>query len=121
MNSLLCASLLTRTWRRQFLWSTSYKTQLVSAFRRQIQSHVEIIEFTDNNEPPESGTLEIGSPGIFLESGEACFNVSVSEDMVKEAVELFTLTLTSSDPCVWLGRDRALLSVEENGGKCTLV
>ena len=37
--------------------------------------------------------------------------------MVKEAVELFTLTLTSSDPCVWLGRDRALLSVEENGGK----
>ena len=41
--------------------------------------------------------------------------------MVKEAVELFTLTLTSSDPCVWLGRDRALLSVEENGGKGTRV
>ena len=86
-----------------------------------LQSHVEIVEYTDNDEPPQSGTLEIGSPGSFLESGKACFNVSVSEDMLKEAVELFTLTLTSSDPCVWLGRDRALLSVEENGGKGNLV
>ena len=86
-----------------------------------LQSHVEIVECTDNDEPPQSGTLAIGSPGSFLESGKACFNVSVSEDMLKEAVELFTLTLTSSDPCVWLGRDRALLSVEENGGKGNLV
>ena len=121
MNSPPCASPLTRTWRKQFLWITSCKTQLVRAFWRQLQRHVEIVESTDNDEPTQSGTLEIGSPGSFLESGKACFNVSVSEDMLKEAVELFTLTLTSSDPCVWLGRDRALLSVEENGGKGNLV
>jgi hypothetical protein len=59
---------------------------------------------------------ENASPAEPFTNESFCFNVSVSEDLYKEAVEVFTLTLTTDDPCVWLGRDRALLTVEENGG-----
>lgn len=57
------------------------------------------------------------SPENPLLSGTVCFNVSVGVDLFKEGIELFTLSLESNDPCVWLGRDRALLNVQENGGK----
>jgi hypothetical protein len=78
-----------------------------------------------NNEPADCGILMIGadaSPADPVMSESFCFNVSVSEDFYKEAVEVFTLTLTNDDPYVWLGRDRALFIVEENGGmyKCML-
>jgi hypothetical protein len=74
---------------------------------------------SDNNEPGDCGTLVIGenaSPAEPFTNESFCFNVSVSEDLYKEAVEVFTLTLTTDDPCVWLGRDGTLLAVEENGG-----
>ena len=62
-----------------------------------------------------------GSRESPLESGRVCFNISIREDMYKEGEELFTLTLETNDSCVWLGRDGALLRVEENGGEDNLV
>lgn len=79
-----------------------------------------ILSFSENNEPAECGVLIIGeeaSPDSPLESGKVCFNISMNEDLFKEAIEVFTLSLESEDPCVWLGRDQALLSVQENGGE----
>jgi hypothetical protein len=48
--------------------------------------------------------------------GNTCFNLSVSEDLYKEAIEVFVLLLTTDDPCVCLGRDAALFTVQDNGG-----
>ena len=52
---------------------------------------------------------------------QACFNISLSEDIFKKGIGLYTLTLESNDSCVRLGRDLALLTLEENGGKDNLV
>lgn len=78
-----------------------------------------ILSLSENNEPRQYGVLEIGDEadtGSPLESGTACFNISMGEDVFKEGLEQFTLTLESEDDCVWLGRDRALLNVQANGG-----
>ena len=79
-----------------------------------------VTSISENNEESQSGELTIGE-GASQENpepmGQYCFDVGVGNDTFKEGIETFTLTLTSEDSCVWLGRDRALLNVQENGSK----
>lgn len=75
---------------------------------------------SDNNELMQAGVLVIGSnagPGNPIVDGQLCFNISLDDDDIKEGVETFTLNLQTDDDCVWLGRDRAVVSVQANGGK----
>ena len=51
-----------------------------------------------------------------FEQRRYCFDISLEEDNLKESRETFALHLQSDDECVWLGRDRAILLVEANGG-----
>ena len=65
-------------------------------------------------------TLLIGenaSPQDPFTSRAFYFNVTTAPDVFKEAAESFSLTLQDTDPCVWLGRDVATLTVLENGGR----
>ena len=87
--------------------------------------YIVTFSLSENNEPGLCAVLVIGEgadTGSPVESGMVCFNISVGEDMFKEGIELFTLTLDNmQDKQVWLGRDRALLIVQENGGMAKLL
>ena len=75
---------------------------------------------SDNDEASQHDVLVIGpeaGPDSPDDSGEQCFNITVGEDDIKEGRETFTLTLYSDDGCVWLGRDRASVSVPANDSK----
>ena len=76
--------------------------------------------YLGSDERTQSVSLVIGegaAPDNRFEDTELCFNISVGEDMIKEGIETFALSLESMDDCVSLGRDRAVVSVEENGGR----
>ena len=72
-----------------------------------------------NNEQFEPANLTIGqdsSPDTPFDAIRYCFNISTEVDRYKEGVEAFALSLQNSDTCVWLGRDRASVTVQANGG-----
>lgn len=51
-----------------------------------------------------------------LSNVEACFNISQSEDGIKEGLEIVFLTLTTDDSGICLGRDLASVIIPQNGG-----
>lgn len=69
---------------------------------------------------PESvAKLVVGegaSPFNTIVGDVVCFNVSRSDDGIKEGLEVTILTLTSDDDSVRLGRDFTLVNVLPNGG-----
>ena len=52
-----------------------------------------------------------------IRSEISCFNFTLSDDRIKEGLEVLTLVVNSSDPGVILGRDAALVVIAPNGGR----
>ena len=59
---------------------------------------------------------ETASSFLSITNDLACFNYTHTEDQVKEGLEVFILSLSSTDPNVCLGRDTTLVRVPPNGG-----
>ena len=53
-------------------------------------------------------------------SRESCFEIGVSEDMIKEGREVLALGLDNEDPCICLGRDGAIVIVPPNGSEFSI-
>ena len=97
-----------------------YTLEALITFGKQMQYSILLTHITlpvaENDEAVQSEALVLGE-NASPDDRRYCFNISLGEDAYKESREAFVLSLQSDDGFVCLGRDRALVLAESNGGE----